>query len=256
MDGDRAPLVELAQLSQARNAWLLVDDAHGFGVLGPNGGGSAESAGLSGEQLPIYMATLGKALGCAGAFIAGSEDLIDCLVQFARTYIYTTALPPALAAATRPPCSWCSRSRSAGSMPARAYQPLCGRCQGARPPLCPQPNRHSTADFGRQRPRPQLAAHAGPARLWVGAIRRPPCPKALPACASPSPQATAGRSLKPPARYPGRAGPKRGPVDLTLLRSASEPGRLPLVLLHGWGHNSRIWQAWLAQYPAVGPSTL
>ncbi|MFO1369452.1 MAG: 8-amino-7-oxononanoate synthase [Marinagarivorans sp.] len=100
MDGDRAPLLELAQLSQARNAWLLVDDAHGFGVLGPNGGGSAESAGLSGEQVPIYMATLGKALGCAGAFIAGSEDLIDCLVQFARTYIYTTALPPALAAAT------------------------------------------------------------------------------------------------------------------------------------------------------------
>ena len=144
MDGDRAPLVELAQLSQARNAWLLVDDAHGFGVLGPNGGGSAESAGLSGEQLPIYMATLGKALGCAGAFIAGSEDLIDCLVQFARTYIYTTALPPALAAATRPPCSWCSRSRSAGSACARistTLWPVPRRAPYHLPPAKPPFNR-------------------------------------------------------------------------------------------------------------------
>ncbi|HMW70606.1 MAG TPA: 8-amino-7-oxononanoate synthase [Cellvibrionaceae bacterium] len=100
MDGDRAPLVELAELSRAHNAWLMVDDAHGFGVLGPNGGGSTESAGLTAQDVPIYMGTLGKALGCAGAFIAGSEDLIECLIQLARSYIYTTALPPALAAAT------------------------------------------------------------------------------------------------------------------------------------------------------------
>lgn len=101
MDGDKAPLFDLAQISVQHRAWLMVDDAHGFGCLGPRGGGSLDAAGVSEQQVPIYMATLGKALGCAGAFIAGSEDLIECLIQFARTYIYTTALPPALAAATR-----------------------------------------------------------------------------------------------------------------------------------------------------------
>lgn len=98
MDGDLAPLLELTQVAEQQDAWLMVDDAHGFGCLGERGEGSL--AGLTIEQVPIYMATLGKALGCAGAFVAGSEDLIECLIQFARTYIYSTALPPALAAAT------------------------------------------------------------------------------------------------------------------------------------------------------------
>lgn len=101
MDGDFAPLPQLAQLAQSRNAWLMVDDAHGFGCFGPQGGGSAEHFGLTQAQLPILMGTLGKALGTAGAFIAGSETLIETLIQFARPYIYTTAMPPAIAAATR-----------------------------------------------------------------------------------------------------------------------------------------------------------
>jgi 8-amino-7-oxononanoate synthase len=101
MDGDCAPLPELAALAQKNNAWLMVDDAHGFGCLGKNGGGSAEHFGLSQEQLPILMGTLGKAFGTFGAFVAGSETLIETLIQFARPYIYTTAMPPAVAAATR-----------------------------------------------------------------------------------------------------------------------------------------------------------
>ncbi|HWV16480.1 MAG TPA: 8-amino-7-oxononanoate synthase [Cellvibrio sp.] len=101
MDGDCAPLPELAALAQKNNAWLMVDDAHGFGCLGNNGGGSAEHFGLSQDQLPILMGTLGKAFGTFGAFIAGSETLIETLIQFARPYIYTTAMPPAVAAATR-----------------------------------------------------------------------------------------------------------------------------------------------------------
>src|SRR5690606_11897328 len=101
MDGDFAPLPQLAQLAQSRNAWLMVDDAHGFGCFGPQGGGSAEHFGLTQAQLPILMGTLGKALGTAGAFISGSETLIEALIQFARPYIYTTAMPPAIAAATR-----------------------------------------------------------------------------------------------------------------------------------------------------------
>lgn len=101
MDGDCAPLTELAALAEKNNAWLMVDDAHGFGCLGKTGAGSAEHFDLSQNQLPILMGTLGKAAGSFGAFIAGSETLIETLIQFARPYIYTTAMPPAVAAATR-----------------------------------------------------------------------------------------------------------------------------------------------------------
>lgn len=98
MDGDIAPLRELAALCAQERASLMVDDAHGLGVLGEDGAGSVAEAGLGTHEVPILMATLGKALGCGGAFVAGSAVLIDGLIQFARTYIYTTAMPPALAA--------------------------------------------------------------------------------------------------------------------------------------------------------------
>jgi len=101
MDGDISPLPELARLCSEFGAWLFVDDAHGFGVLGANGGGSVAAAGLGIDDVPVLMCTLGKALGTFGAFVAGSETLIECLIQHGRTYIYTTALPPAVAAATR-----------------------------------------------------------------------------------------------------------------------------------------------------------
>ena len=101
MDGDVAPLAGIAQLCRATGAWLFVDDAHGFGVLGPRGGGCVEAAGLGIDDVPVLMCTLGKALGSFGAFVAGSEALIESLIQHGRTYIYTTALPPAVAAATR-----------------------------------------------------------------------------------------------------------------------------------------------------------
>ena len=101
MDGDIAPLRALAELCTHEGATLMVDDAHGLGVLGNEGAGSVMEAGLSERDVPVLMATLGKALGCSGAFVAGSAALIDGLTQFARTYIYTTAMPPALAAAAR-----------------------------------------------------------------------------------------------------------------------------------------------------------
>lgn len=101
MDGDSAPLPELAQLAERYNAWLMVDDAHGFGCLGSRGAGTAELQGLNQRELPVLMGTLGKALGTFGAFVAGSETLIETLIQYARSYIYTTALPPSVAAATR-----------------------------------------------------------------------------------------------------------------------------------------------------------
>lgn len=101
MDGDLAPLRELAATCAGHDAWLLVDDAHGLGVLGEGGRGSVAAAGLGQDQVPILMGTLGKAFGTAGAFVAGSEALIETLIQQARPYVYTTAAPPALAEATR-----------------------------------------------------------------------------------------------------------------------------------------------------------
>ncbi|MGH1430340.1 MAG: 8-amino-7-oxononanoate synthase [Neptuniibacter sp.] len=100
MDGDIADLPEIASVCQKHNAWLMVDDAHGFGCLGKHGGGCAESFDMSVDQLQVLVGTLGKGFGTAGAFVAGSEELIETLIQHARTYIYTTSMPPAVAAAT------------------------------------------------------------------------------------------------------------------------------------------------------------
>ena len=96
MDGDIAPLAELLALAEKHDAYIVVDDAHGFGVLGPQGRGSLAHFGLSSERF-IYMGTLGKAVGVAGAFVAAHPTVIAWLVQAARPYIYTTAAPPAVA---------------------------------------------------------------------------------------------------------------------------------------------------------------
>ena len=101
MDGDLAPLPALAQAAQAHGAWLVVDDAHGIGVVGATGGGGCEHFGLDARDVPVLIGTFGKALGTFGAFVAGDDDVIELLLQRARTYIYTTALPPPVAAATR-----------------------------------------------------------------------------------------------------------------------------------------------------------
>jgi len=101
MDGDTAPLTDMAALCARYDAWLMVDEAHGFGVMGSEllpSAGSFAVAGLDQESAPIVMGTLGKAAGNGGAFVAGSQALIDYLTQFARTYIYATGMPPAVAA--------------------------------------------------------------------------------------------------------------------------------------------------------------
>ena len=104
MDGDLAPIPELMALAEKHGAWLYLDDAHGFGVLGEGRGGGGRPHGSHTDGVPIhpaliYMATLGKAAGVAGAFVAGTEELVEWLVNRARTYVYTTAQPPLLAAA-------------------------------------------------------------------------------------------------------------------------------------------------------------
>lgn len=100
MDGDLADLPALCAASKNKGAWLLVDDAHGFGPLGASGGGIVEHFGLGVEDVQVLVGTLGKGFGTAGAFVAGSEELIETLIQFARPYIYTTSQPPAVACAT------------------------------------------------------------------------------------------------------------------------------------------------------------
>ncbi len=101
MDGDAAPVAQLAAIAQGRGAWLLVDDAHGLGVLGAHGGGVLEAAGLDANAVPLLVGTLGKAFGSFGAFVAGDREVIELVMQRARSYLFTTALPPAVAAATR-----------------------------------------------------------------------------------------------------------------------------------------------------------
>ncbi|MBT5231374.1 MAG: 8-amino-7-oxononanoate synthase [Methylococcales bacterium] len=100
MDGDAAPLAKLSQLAQKYQAWLMVDDAHGVGLLGDTGAGLVEQAQLNSADVPILVYTFGKAIGTSGACVVGDADLIDTLVQHSRSYVYTTAMPPAIAAAT------------------------------------------------------------------------------------------------------------------------------------------------------------
>ena len=101
MDGDVAPLIALAQICQTHNAMLIVDDAHGFGVLGKRGGGVLDLLGLGSRDVPVLVGTFGKALGAFGAFVSGDGPVIELLIQKARSYIYTTALPPAIAATVK-----------------------------------------------------------------------------------------------------------------------------------------------------------
>lgn len=101
MDGDQAPLHELTEVCRQTKSLLLIDDAHGFGVLGKTGAGSLEQHGIGVGGGVLMLGTLGKAAGSFGAFIAGDAVYIDSLIQHARSYIYTTALPPSIASATR-----------------------------------------------------------------------------------------------------------------------------------------------------------
>jgi 8-amino-7-oxononanoate synthase len=98
MDGDTAPLARLVELAEKYGAWLVVDDAHGFGVLGPQGRGALAEAALRSSHL-VYVGTLGKAAGVSGAFVCADETVVEWLIQRARPYIFTTASPPAVAQA-------------------------------------------------------------------------------------------------------------------------------------------------------------
>ena len=177
MDGDEAPLEELARCCRAHGAWLFVDDAHGFGVLGANGAGSLERQSLDSSAVPLLMATLGKSFGCAGAFVAGSRLVVDALVQLARTYIYTTALSPALAAAALESLrivreeAW--RRERLTTLVARlrgGLRTLGFRLTDSATPIQPVLLGDSAAAL-------DAAAHLERNGIWVPAIRPPTVPK-------------------------------------------------------------------------------
>ena len=177
MDGDVAPVPELAALAARARAWLLLDDAHGLGVLGAGGRGTLAQAGLGADAVPLLVGTLGKAFGTFGAFVAGDADTIEFLLQHARTYIYTTALPPAVAAATRVALRLAAdegwRRERLRSLIAR-FRAAAARA-GLRPGASATPIQPLIVGAETEALRLSAALHA--AGFWVAAIRPPTVPE-------------------------------------------------------------------------------
>ena len=176
MDGDIAPLPQLLALCEQYDAWLLVDDAHGFGVLGPQGRGSLQHFSLQSARL-IYVGTLGKAAGAAGAFVAGPASLIEWLLQRARTYMFTTANPALLATALS-----ASLRLIAGEDWRRQQLQLLGRHLHAALatlpwPLLPSETAIHPLMVGDNQTARTLAAQLREQGIWVPAI----CPPTVPA---------------------------------------------------------------------------
>ncbi len=177
MDGDQAPLDALAALAAAEDALLLVDDAHGLGVLGPEGAGSVAAAGLGVDQVALLLGTLGKALGGFGAFVAGDGDLIEALTQEARGLIYSTAPPPALADATR---AAVTLARSEGWRRERLRALVARLREGAAAlelPLLPSDTPIQPLLLGSAERAQAVSEALRVAGLWVPAIRPPTVPK-------------------------------------------------------------------------------
>jgi 8-amino-7-oxononanoate synthase len=180
MDGDIAPLPELLELAKRYDAWVLIDDAHGFGVLGPQGRGSAAHFGLKPGGRLITMGTLGKAAGVSGAFVAGDASVIDWLVQSARTAIYTTAVPPALTFAL----SESIRLIEAGDNLRAHLQALIVRLRAGLQPICarhgwqlpPSTTAIQPVVIGDNEPTLAIADALLARGIWAPAIRPPTVP--------------------------------------------------------------------------------
>ncbi len=176
MDGDIAPVPELLALCERYDGWLMLDDAHGFGVLGKEGRGVLEHFAVTSPRI-VYMATLGKAAGVAGAFAAGGETLIEYLIQRARTYIYTTAMPPPLAVATSASLrliaseSW-RRERLAELIDALRRSLSVSRWQ-----LPPSATAIQPLVIGANREALEVSEALRRCGIWVPAIRPPTVPK-------------------------------------------------------------------------------
>jgi 8-amino-7-oxononanoate synthase len=183
MDGDLADLPALLALAERFDAWLVVDDAHGLGVLGEQGRGVLSHFGLRSERL-IYMATLGKAVGVAGAFVAAHPAVIEWLIQTARSYIYTTAAPPAVAHAVRAGLRLIAgqegdtRRRALGGRIAQLRAGLAGLQASLPPPwrLADSSTAIQPLIVGTNEAALDVSAALARSGLWVPAIRPPTVP--------------------------------------------------------------------------------
>ena len=177
MDGDLAPVAEMVRLAERHGAWLMLDEAHAVGVFGPGGAGLAAELGL-GDRVTVRMGTLGKALGSYGAFVAGSRALIELLVNRARAYVYSTALPPAVIAAARAAIAIVARGRDAarGAVAQRAPPARRSRRRGHRDAAVREPDRAAARRRGRGGAARRRAARSS-AACSRPAIRPPTVPQ-------------------------------------------------------------------------------
>ncbi|MCP1727958.1 8-amino-7-oxononanoate synthase [Natronospira proteinivora] len=176
MDGDIAPLKQIANHCQAHQATLMVDEAHGLGVLGPEGRGAAAEAGLGPAQVPVFMGTLGKALGGFGAFVAGSRTLIDYLQQYARAYVYTTATPPSVAAMVRAGVAICREDTGPRDQLAARIAQFREGAEAHGIPLMPSRTPIQPIRVGEAAPTVALSRALAEAGFLVQAIRPPTVP--------------------------------------------------------------------------------
>nr|WP_310738649.1 8-amino-7-oxononanoate synthase [Piscinibacter sp. HJYY11] len=177
MDGNIAPLRELLSLCEQHDALLMVDDAHGFGVLGPQGRGTAAHLGVADAPRLVYMATLGKAAGCAGAFVAGEADTVEWVMQRARTYIFATATPAMVAAAVRASLKVIAHDEGRRDHVAALTRRLHTGMAGLPWRLLPSDTCIQPLIVGENQPTLELAAALRERGLWVPAIRPPTVPE-------------------------------------------------------------------------------
>jgi 8-amino-7-oxononanoate synthase len=176
MDGDIAPVPQLLALCERFDAWLLLDDAHGFGVLGQGGRGVLEHFAVASPRI-IYMATLGKAAGVAGAFAAGDATLVEYLLQRARTYIFTTAMPPALAVTLSASLRLIGAENWRRERLQTLIQTLCAKLQPHHWRLLASPTAIQPLLIGGNAETVAVSDALREAGIWVPAIRPPTVPK-------------------------------------------------------------------------------
>jgi len=177
MDGDLTPLPELFELAERFDAWLVVDDAHGFGVLGRHGRGALDHCGIPAHPRILLMGTLGKAAGVSGAFVAGSDIAIEYLIQRARTYIFTTAAPPAVACALLKSLDIIAAGDDRRAHLTALIRQLQDGLAGLPWQLLPSPTAIQPLVVGGNEDALRLSQALAERGLWVPAIRPPTVPK-------------------------------------------------------------------------------
>lgn len=176
MDGDLAPLPALLSLAERHDALLAVDDAHGFGVLGPHGRGSLALFGIDSPRV-VYMATLGKAAGVAGAFLAGREDIVEWIMQTAKSYLFTTAAPPLLAHAALASIDLIDREQQRREQLFESVARLKQRLKLRRWTLLPSGTAIQPVVIGGNAETLAAAEHIYAAGIWAPAVRPPTVPE-------------------------------------------------------------------------------